>query len=101
MITFLPVLELVNRTLLLENILRAKENDVLLLEFLVPVRTCKRLDIANALVVASAFRQFARINHLHLQIKDSPQFALGRIGFIFLDQDIKADILFVRVGLLL
>ena len=102
---FFQILEPVDGTTLLENIVGADEDDVLFLEVTVGFALVQGFGIAQCLVVSGSFRKIVSVLHLHFDIKNAGYFS---IGALFLYEHVVTDTLvegacfggFFRFGLL-
>jgi len=99
------ILEFVDRPPLLENVVRTDEDDVLLLEVAVGFALVQGFGVAQGLVVAGAFRQFAGVLYLHFYIECADGFALGPLflyEYVVTDSLVEGTVLggFLRFGFL-
>ena len=78
----------------MENVVRADEQDVLLLELLVVGALGQGVQVAHPLVIAGALGEFARIRHLQLDVKIAAGAAFALLaGKLLPDKDVEADAL--------
>lgn len=81
-----------------EGIIRADEQNILFLELCLADSLGEDVQVAHALVIASALGKLASIGHLQLDIEHAAYSRLARcVGNLLLDHDIEADALVERI----
>lgn len=82
-----------------EGIIWADEQNILFLELCLADSLGEDVQVAHALVIASALGKLASIGHLQLDIEHAANSRLARcvVGNLFLDHDVEADALVERI----